>query len=104
MEDTKTLEQRLEKLEASVRSFASTYAVLEKVLEKAVVDVQELGSGLRETARLFDGFGYGWRTEPLKDSANAAKRISESIKAALDTLDIHWYGSEWKDALKKRDS
>lgn len=102
MVQQRTIEQRLEFLEASVRSFSATYAELEKVLEKTEIDVQGLGSGLQETARLVDGMGWGRRTEPLKGSANAAFRIAQNIRAALDKLRTYWYGPEWKEMTKEK--
>lgn len=100
MEDQKAITQRLDALEASIRSFSFTYAEIEKLLEKSVTDLQVLGDGLRHTAQLFGHIGYGYRADPLRDSDKAAKKIAVNIGETLAILRTYWYGPEWKDMEK----
>lgn len=100
MEDQKIIMQRIEMLEASVRSFAFTYSEIENLLEKTVEDLRKLGDGMRHTAQRFDNIGIGYRVDPLRNSDSSAQKIADNISRTLASLRRYWYGPEYEEMMK----
>lgn len=85
----KEIEQRIEFLEASLRSFQHTYAKLDVLLQGISRDFLELGDSI---SRIAEGVSFPNNPCCKLDGGKVARKISKRIDRTLHELSRYWLG------------
>ena len=93
-----SIENRLELLEASIRSFAATYQAMDDLLGSIREHLGDLAVQLdamsTAMAPLPDCPPRGFR------AGDAVRQIEAKIDKTRDDLAVYWCGDEWKELLQ----